>query len=219
MFVGIGELPVRALPGARVHRGLIDVAMRALARRRAVDRRDIDTILLIPCLHSFDDQADLVFSRVVEELGLHGRARRASWSTPAGRTSDNAVRVAVRADRLRPARNVLVLQCRALGLGRPQEMVDMLTANGIPREWERPPGLTFNAIGALITQRYMHASGSTPEEMASVCVALREWANLNPNAMYKDKTLTVEQILGSKVSPTRCTPWSARCSPTAPSRS
>ena len=42
-------------------------------------------------------------------------------------------------------------------------------------------------------------SGSTPADMASVCVALRQWARLNPHAMYKDKDLTVEQVLASKV--------------------
>jgi acetyl-CoA C-acetyltransferase len=35
--------------------------------------------------------------------------------------------------------------------------------------------------------------------MASVCVAFRKWAQLNPNAMFKDKPLTVEQILQSRM--------------------
>jgi acetyl-CoA C-acetyltransferase len=62
-----------------------------------------------------------------------------------------------------------------------------------------PTGIQFNAIGAMITRRYMHASGSTPEEMASVCVTLRNWANLNENAMFYTKPLTVEQILASRM--------------------
>ena len=37
-------------------------------------------------------------------------------------------------------------------------------------------GLTFNAIGALIQGRYMYETGSTPEDMAEVCVSLRKWA-------------------------------------------
>jgi acetyl-CoA C-acetyltransferase len=35
--------------------------------------------------------------------------------------------------------------------------------------------------------------------MASVCVTLRKWAQLNPNAMYRGKTLTVEQVLASRM--------------------
>jgi acetyl-CoA C-acetyltransferase len=78
-------------------------------------------------------------------------------------------------------------------------MVTMLSKNGIPGEWELPTGLQFNAIGALITRRYMHASGSSAADMAAVCVALRKWAQLNPNAMYRGKSLTVEQVLASRM--------------------
>jgi acetyl-CoA acetyltransferase len=160
---------------------------------------DIDTIILIPCLHSPADQADLVFSRVVEELGLHGRLKANHMAHSGGSTSDNAIRDASGQISAGHARNVLILQAEKWGSAPVLEMIDMLTANGIPREWEKASGLSFNAVGALIQQRYMHDSGSTPADMASVCVALREWARLNPNAMYKDKTLTVEQVLASKV--------------------
>jgi acetyl-CoA acetyltransferase len=78
-------------------------------------------------------------------------------------------------------------------------MIDALSFNGIPLEWEIPAGQNFNAIGALITARYMHETGSTAEDMAGICVALRKWANLNPNAMYRDKALTIEQVLASRM--------------------
>jgi acetyl-CoA C-acetyltransferase len=136
---------------------------------------------------------------MVEELGLNGHAKANFMVHSGGSTSDNAVRVASGLLAAGHARNVLVLQAECWGSADLEEMVTMLTANGIPQEWERPSGLTFNAIGALITQRYMAASGSTPEEMASVCVALREWAQLNPNAMYAGKPLSVEQVLGSRM--------------------
>jgi acetyl-CoA C-acetyltransferase len=45
----------------------------------------------------------------------------------------------------------------------------------------------------------MHASGSSAEEMASICVTLRNWANLNENAMFYTRPLTVEQILASRM--------------------
>jgi acetyl-CoA C-acetyltransferase len=45
----------------------------------------------------------------------------------------------------------------------------------------------------------MHDTNSSPEEMASVCVTLRKWANLNPNAMYYEKPLTIEKVLGSRM--------------------
>jgi acetyl-CoA C-acetyltransferase len=198
VFLGVGELPSGKFPERSFIGALTEVALRAL-RAANVAPSEVDTLLLIPCLHSFDDQADLVFSRLVEELGLAGQAKSSFMVHSGGSTSDNAVRVASGLIASGHARTVLILQAERWGSADLAEMVTMLTANGIPQEWERPSGLTFNAIGALITQRYMAATESTPEDMASVCVALRKWARLNPNAMYKDKDLTVEQVLASKM--------------------
>lgn len=198
VFIGIGELPSGRYPSRPFMGDLVNVAVRAV-RDAGLTMTDIDTILLIPCLHSPADQADLVFSRVVEELGLHGRAKSSYMVHSGGSTSDNTIRDAAGLIASGRAKNILILQAEKWGSAPVKEMIDMLTANGIPREWEKQSGLSFNAVGALITQRYIHASGSTPAEMASVCVALREWARLNPNAMYKDKPLTVEDVLNSKM--------------------
>jgi acetyl-CoA acetyltransferase len=198
VFIGIGELDSGRYPDRPFMQALVDVSIAAV-KDAELSVSDIDTVVLIPCLHSGDDQADLIFSRTVEELGLHGRAKVNVMAHSGGSTSDNATRIAAGLIHSGEARNVLVAQADKWGSAPVSEMVDMLSGYGIPREWERPAGLTFNAIGALITQRYMADSGSTAEEMASVCVALRDWANLNPRAMYRDKKLTVEQIMASKM--------------------
>lgn len=198
VFIGVGELPSGRYPDRPFMGDLVRVAVAAV-RDAGLTVPDIDTILLIPCLHSSADQADLVFSRVVEELGLHGRVKSSYLVHSGGSTSDNAIRDAAGLIATGRGRNVLVLQAEKWGSAPVVEMIDMLTANGIPREWEKDSGLSFNAVGALIQRRYMHVSGSTPEDMAAVCVALRDWARLNPNAMYRDKTLTVEQVLGSRM--------------------
>ncbi|HVV08262.1 thiolase family protein [Amycolatopsis sp.] len=198
VFVGVGEIPSGRYPDRPFIQALTQVAVRAL-RDAAMKPADIDTILLIPNLHSADQQADLVFSRMVEELGLNKQAKASFMIHSGGSTSDNAVRVASGLISSGHARNVLVLQAECWGSADLTEMVTMLSYNGIPAQWERPSGLHFNAIGALITQRYMAETGSTPAEMAAVCVSLRKWAQLNPNAMYRDKPLTVEQVLGSRM--------------------
>ncbi len=198
LFIGVGELPSGKFPHRTFIGALTDVAYRAMQDAN-VTPDDVDTIMLIPCLHSFDDQADLVFSRMVEELGRNGKAKSSFMVHSGGSTSDNAVRVASGLIASGHARTVLVLQCERWGSADLNEMVTMLTLNGIPQEWERPSGMSFNAIGALIHQRYMHDTGSTPEEMAAVCVSFRKWAQLNPNAMYKDRELTVEKVIGSKM--------------------
>lgn len=198
VFIGVGELPSGRFPQRSFVGDLTDVAIRAL-KDAGMRPTDVDTILLIPNLHSFDDQADLIFSRMVEELGLSGKAKSSMMVHSGGSTSDNTVRVASGLIAAGHAQTVLVLQCERWGSADVQEMITMLSKNGIPGEWELPTGLQFNAIGALITRRYMHDSQSTPEEMASVCVTLRKWAQLNPNAMYKGKELTVDQVLASRM--------------------
>jgi acetyl-CoA C-acetyltransferase len=198
VFLGVGELPSGRYPNRTFIGALTEVASRALANA-VIGPKEVDTILLIPCLHSFDDQADLIFSRMVEELGLAGHAKASMMLHSGGSTSDNAVRVASGLITAGHARTVLVLQAERWGSADLAEMVTMLTLNGIPQEWERPSGLTFNAIGALITRRYMTVTESSPEDMASVCVALRKWAQLNPNAMFKGKALNVDEVLASRL--------------------
>jgi acetyl-CoA C-acetyltransferase len=198
VFVGIGELPAGRYPQRSFMGDLVAVAHRALDDA-GLTPRDVDTVVLIPCLHSFVDQADLIFSRVVEELGLSKQAKSQFMIHSGGSTSDNAVRVAGSLLTAGEADTVLILQAERWGSAPVEAMIDALSFNGIPLEWEIPCGQNFNAIGALITARYMHESGSSPEEMAGICVALRRWAKLNPNAMYREKPLTVEQVLASKM--------------------
>ncbi|MFT6364603.1 MAG: acetyl-CoA C-acetyltransferase [Bacteroidia bacterium] len=194
----MGEIPSGRYPERSFIGDLTKVAQLAIADAGMIPL-DIDTLLLIPNLHSFDDQADLVFSRMVEELGIARQAKASFMVHSGGSTSDNAVRTASGLIAIGHARNVLVLQCEHWGSADVNQMITMLTKNGIPQEWEQTAGLQFNAIGALITRRYMHDSQSTPEEMAAISVTLRKWAHLNPNAMYRDKPLTVEQVVQSRM--------------------
>ena len=198
VFVGVGELPSGRFPERNFIGDLTHVGLRALADANMVPR-DVDTILLIPCLHSPFDQADLIFSRMAEELGLIGHLKSSFMVHSGGSTSDNAVRLASGLIASGHARTVLVLQCERWGSADLNTMVTMLSKYGIPNEWEMPTGLQFNAIGALITRRYMYATQSSAEDMASFCVTLRKWAQLNPNAMYRGKPLTVEKVLASKL--------------------
>lgn len=69
-------------------------------------------------------------------------------------------------------------------------------------EWspyEMPYGLIHPISSmALIAQRHMHEYGTTSEQLASVAVAARQWAILNPQAPYQTP-LTVDDVLGSRM--------------------
>lgn len=198
VFVGIAEFKAGRYPDYSFMEAITDIAMAALADA-GIAPSEVDVLLLAPCLHSMEEQADLIFARVVEELGLQGTLKANIMVHSGGSTSDNLARVAGSLIATGEAETVLVLQTDRWGSADVASMIDMLTFNGIPREWERMAGQNFNAIGALLTQRYMHESGATAEEMASICVALREWAQLNPNAMFHGKPLTVDDVMRSRV--------------------
>ena len=114
VFVGVGEIPSGRYPDRSFIGDLTKVAQLAIADSGMVPS-DIDTILLIPNLHSFDDQADLVFSRMVEELGITKQAKASFMVHSGGSTSDNAVRTASGLIAIGHATNVLVLQCEHWG--------------------------------------------------------------------------------------------------------
>src|ERR1700739_4957762 len=108
VFVGVGEIPSGRYPERGFVAGLTQVALLALKDAR-ITPGDVDTILLIPNLHSFTDQADLIFSRMVENLGLAGKAKSSFMLHSGGSTSDNAVRIASGLIASGHARTVLVL--------------------------------------------------------------------------------------------------------------
>jgi acetyl-CoA acetyltransferase len=67
-----------------------------------------------------------------------------------------------------------------------------------PMKYEFPTGLTLVGAYAMAAQRHMHEFGTTPEQLASIAVQMREHAGRNPDAMYRDP-ITVDDVLGSRL--------------------
>jgi len=65
-------------------------------------------------------------------------------------------------------------------------------------QWEAPYGNSLVGSYAMIAQRHMHEFGTKPEQLAEISVGVREFAGLNPNAMYRDP-LTVDDVLSSRM--------------------
>lgn len=64
-------------------------------------------------------------------------------------------------------------------------------------QYETPYGMLMPIGGyALAAMRHMHDYGTTPEQLAEVAVATRQWASLNPAAMMRDP-ITVDDVLAS----------------------
>jgi len=67
-------------------------------------------------------------------------------------------------------------------------------------EWEGPygPGVATTARYALMKQRHMHEYGSKDAQFAKMAVNQRFNALANPNAVFRDQPLTLDDVLNSR---------------------
>jgi acetyl-CoA acetyltransferase len=65
-------------------------------------------------------------------------------------------------------------------------------------QYEAPFGNTLVGAYAMAARRHMHEFGTTSEQLADVAVGVREFAGMNPNAMYREP-ITVEDVVGSRL--------------------
>ncbi|MEE8435528.1 MAG: acetyl-CoA acetyltransferase, partial [bacterium] len=66
-------------------------------------------------------------------------------------------------------------------------------------QYETPFGMPRPIGGyAMAAMRHMHDYGTTPEQLAEIAVATRQWAALNPGATMRDP-ITVEDVLASQM--------------------
>lgn len=77
------------------------------------------------------------------------------------------------------------------GLGRTDRV-------GGPMQYEAPFGNTLVGAYALAARRHMHEFGTAPEQLAEIAVGVREYAGLNPHAMYREP-ITVDDVVGSRL--------------------
>jgi acetyl-CoA acetyltransferase len=64
--------------------------------------------------------------------------------------------------------------------------------------YQAPYGNSLVGGYAFVAQRHMHEYGTTSEQLAEIAVGVREYAGLNPEAMYRDP-ITVQDVLASRM--------------------
>ncbi len=67
-----------------------------------------------------------------------------------------------------------------------------------PMRYEAPYGNSLVGAYAMAAQRHMHEYGTTSEQLAEIAVGVREFAGLNPNAMYRDP-ISVDDVVASRM--------------------
>ncbi|MEU7812220.1 acetyl-CoA acetyltransferase [Pseudonocardia sp. NPDC049154] len=66
------------------------------------------------------------------------------------------------------------------------------------QQYEVPFGNPTVSAYALAAQRHMYEYGTTSEQLAEIAVGVREYAQYNPNAIYR-KPLTVDDVVNSRM--------------------
>lgn len=197
-IIGIGEVPTGRYPERTALAAALDASVQAI-KDAGISKNEIDVIIPTGHLANRRFNTDLIFSVLVEELGLGTTSRVNVQVFAGGASSAMMLKTAAGLINAGMARAVLCVHSEKLGTGMSmQEVIDLFATLGIPSEWETPYGVHFSAVAGLFTTRYMYETGTTAEQIASVCVSNRKWAELNPNAMFR-KPLTVEQVLLSKM--------------------
>jgi 17-hydroxy-3-oxo-4-pregnene-20-carboxyl-CoA lyase len=77
---------------------------------------------------------------------------------------------------------------------------NLITSDAIHWSWYIPSGLmTPTSWVAMVTRRYMHETGTTSRDLGQVAVSTRKHAVVNPDAIFYQRPLTLEEHQASRM--------------------
>lgn len=196
-IIGTGEVPCGLYPDRSEFEIAYRVAKLAL-EDAGVHKDQLGAVLSAFHIMGSEYNTEAVFGRLPEAIGARN-CKNIATTVSGGGSSFSIRRTAEGILRSGETEYVLVIHSQRFSQFSANEQTKFFAHAGSDLEWEVPYGMTYNALAAMMTQGYMAYTGTTLEQVASVCVANRKWANLQPNAMFRDKTLTVEQVLSSRM--------------------
>lgn len=196
-IIGVGEVSTGRYPDRTQWDILYDVCMQA-TKNAGINKDDIDGVITVAPQAQPRLTSEISFGKIPEELGLKG-CRDVCICNAGGASTSNCLRLAEQWIENGLAKIVLVPHVTVHSTIPLQDVISFFATAGIDTQWEYPFGATFNGMLAMVAQRYMYETGTTAEEMAATVVALREWAALDPNSMFYQKPVTLEEVLASKM--------------------
>ncbi|MCB8817848.1 thiolase family protein [Desulfosporosinus shakirovi] len=202
-IIGTGEVPCGMYPD-RTPLEIASWAAYKAIKDAGINKNHIDGVLGAMSIMDNDWNTEVTFGRLPEALGIKNCKTTALVSS--GGASSNSLRKTAQGLLLAGHEMVLVIHAQRFSTFTPGQLAEGFAKAGADPEWEIPYGMSFNALSGMLAERYMYETGTTIEQIASVCVAARKWALLQDNAMNK-KALTLEQVLGSKMISTPLTAY------------
>jgi acetyl-CoA C-acetyltransferase len=204
-IVGVGEVPTGRFPERSRWDIIYDVCTEAI-RDAGLNKNDIEGVITVAPQAQPRLSAEISFGKIPEELGLKN-CKDVCIGNAGGASTTNCLRMAEHWVTSGIAKAVLIPHVTVHSTIPLDDLIGFFATAGMDLQWEYPFGTTYNGMVGLITNRYMHETGTSAEELASVVVALRAWAALDPNSMFFRKPLTLEKVLSS---PMVTTPLHAR---------
>ncbi len=192
-ITGIGEVKPTRSPDGKTTLGIMTEVARLATLDAGLGPPDVDGLLIGPPM---TDVAQMWPSFLGEYLGIHPR-----YSNVVDIGGASAAGMVWRA-----AAAIAAGQCRAVlcVLGEAADVEMFYTPRGrrryqLPgREFEVPYGpLGVNSGYALIAQRHMFQYGTTSRQLAKVAVDQRTNACANPDALFFDRPITIDDVLNS----------------------
>jgi acetyl-CoA acetyltransferase len=188
-LAGIGELPPRRTTPAKTTLGLLAEAARFAVLDAGLAPGNIDGLLVAPHV---GESPQHVPATVAEYLGL--RPRFAELVDLGGASGAGMV---WRAAAAIGAGMCDVALCVIANTRDPDRVLHSPNRNPI-REFDVPYGASgANQAYAMVARRHMAEFGTTSEQLATIPVAQRANAQLNPDAVFHGVPLTVEDVLAS----------------------
>jgi acetyl-CoA C-acetyltransferase len=199
-IIGTGEVPTGNYPERSEFEIAYGVAGMAI-QDAGIDKNEIGAVLCAQHIMSNpenDYNTEMVFGRLPEAIGA--KNCKTTCMTSAGGASSYAIRKTAEGIlHSGETDTVLVVHAQRFSQFTPNEQAKYFSIAGSDVEWEVPYGMTYNSLAAMITQGYMHVTGTTIEQVAAVCVACRKWAMLQPNAMFNNKEINIEKVVNARM--------------------
>lgn len=197
-IIGSAEVPCGHYP----HRSEFEIGYR-VARMAVEDAGltmdKIGAVVTTAQIMGSDYNTEMFFGRMPEAIGARN-CKIVGTTISGGASSFSARKTAEGILHSGEADYVLIVHAQRFSQFGANEQMKFFAHAGSDPEWEVPYGMTYNALSAMLSQAYMDATGTTIEEIASVCVTCRDWAHLQPNAMFHNAPkLTVDDVLSSRM--------------------
>ena len=197
-IAGIGEVPTGHFPDRSFIDAAVSVCETAI-KSSGIKKDLIDTVIPIGVVSNALDNANILCSWMIEELGLGKTAKSNFQLMSGGSSSANSLKVASSLILAGLSEAVLVVHCDRMGTGIDlNSAITAFAAASVSQEYEMPYGWGQLGLAGLLQQRYMYETGTTERQIASVVESLRRWAALNPNAMLR-KLRTADEVLDSPI--------------------